>query len=175
MLKGGMPVGGGPIGIGGMLLGGVAKLFGGGAMDVTGEMVEMAEPTGGTAAGWLDTGWLLSKVKSSMIMELFIIMVYVHSVTHICVSNLTIIGSDNGLSPGPYQAIIWTKAGIFLTGPLGTNFSEILIEIYTFSFKKMHLRTWSAKWHPLCLGLNMLTYPLMLWLLASPGHLQPRQ
>ena len=38
-------------------------------------------------------------------------------VIHICVSKLTIIGSDNGLSPGRRQAIIWTNAGILLTGP----------------------------------------------------------
>ena len=57
-------------------------------------------------------------------------------VTHICVSKLTIIGSDNGLSPDRRQAIIWTNAGILLIEPLGTNFSEILIEILTFSFKK---------------------------------------
>ena len=48
-------------------------------------------------------------------------------VTHKCVSNLFIIGSDNGLSPSRRQAIIWTNAGISLIGPLGTNFSEILI------------------------------------------------
>ena len=58
-------------------------------------------------------------------------------VTHICVSKLTIIGPDNGLSPGRRQAIIWTNAGILLIGPLGTNFSENLIGIQTFSFKKM--------------------------------------
>ena len=56
--------------------------------------------------------------------------------TDICVSNLTIIDSDNGLSPGRRQAIIWTNAGILLIGPLGTNFSEILIEIQTFSLRK---------------------------------------
>ena len=77
--------------------------------------------------------------------------------THICVSKLNIIGSDNGLSPGGRQAIIGTNDGIFLIRPLGTNFSEILSEIYTFSFKKMHLKTSSAKWRPLCLGLNVLT------------------
>ena len=33
---------------------------------------------------------------------------------HICVSKLTIIGSDNGLSTGRRQAITWIKAGIFL-------------------------------------------------------------
>ena len=33
-------------------------------------------------------------------------------VTHVCVDKLTIIGSDNGLSPGRRQAIIWTNVGI---------------------------------------------------------------
>ena len=33
-------------------------------------------------------------------------------VTHICVSELTIIGSDNGLSPGRRQTIIWNNAGL---------------------------------------------------------------
>ena len=46
-------------------------------------------------------------------------------VTHICISNLTIIGSDNALSPCWRQAIIWAIAGVLLIGPLGTNFSEI--------------------------------------------------
>ena len=78
-------------------------------------------------------------------------------VTHICVSKLTIIGSDNGLSPGRRQAIIWTNAGVLLIGPLGTNFSEILIKILTFSFKKMHLKMSSGKWRPSCLGLNVLS------------------
>ena len=62
-------------------------------------------------------------------------------VTHICVSRLTITGSDNGLSPGRRQAIIWTNAGILLTGPLGTNFSENFIEILKFSFTKMRLKS----------------------------------
>ena len=55
-------------------------------------------------------------------------------VTHISVSDLTIIGSDNGLSPSRRQAIIWTNVGILLMRPIGTNFSEILIEIHIFSF-----------------------------------------
>ena len=76
--------------------------------------------------------------------------------THICVGKLTIIASDNGSSPGRRQAIIWTNAGILLIGSLGTNFNEILIEIHTFSFKKMHLKMSSAKWRPFCLGLNVL-------------------
>ena len=61
-------------------------------------------------------------------------------VTHICVSKLTIIGSDNGSLPGRRLAIIWTNAGILFIGPLETIFSEILIEIYSFWFKKMHLK-----------------------------------
>ena len=76
--------------------------------------------------------------------------------THICVSELTVIGSDNGLAPGRRQAIIWTNAGILLIRPLGTNISEILIGIQTFWFKKMHLKMSSAKWRPFCLGLNVL-------------------
>ena len=74
-------------------------------------------------------------------------------VTQICVSKFTIIGSDNGLSPIRRQAIIWTNAGILLIRTLGTNFSEILIQIHTFSIKKM----WSGKCRPFCLGLNVLT------------------
>ena len=66
-------------------------------------------------------------------------------VTHICVSKLTIIGSNNGLSPDRRQAIIWTNAEILFIGPLGTNFNEILIEIHTFLFKKMHLKISSGK------------------------------
>ena len=38
------------------------------------------------------------------------------------------------------------------TGPLGTNFSEILIIIQNFSFTKMHLKISSAKWRPFCPG-----------------------
>ena len=68
--------------------------------------------------------------------------------THICVSKLTIIASDNGLSPGRRQAIIWNNAGILSIGLLGTKFRAILIEIQTFSFKKMHLKMSSAKWRP---------------------------
>ena len=76
--------------------------------------------------------------------------------THICVGKPTITGSDNGLSPGRRHAIIWTNAGILLIGPLGTNFSEMLSEIQTFSLKKIRLKMSSAKCYPFCLGLNEL-------------------
>ena len=79
-------------------------------------------------------------------------------VTHICVSKLTVIGSDNGLSPGRRQAIIWTNAGILLIGALGTNVNDILFKICTFSLKKMLLKMSSGKKRPSCLGLNVLTH-----------------
>ena len=50
------------------------------------------------------------------------------------------------------------EKGILLIEPLGTNFSEISIEIHTFSFKEMHLKMSSGKWRPFCLGLNVLRY-----------------
>ena len=76
--------------------------------------------------------------------------------TQIYVGKLTNIGSDNGLLPGRRQAINWTNARKFLIGPLGIKFSEILIEINTFSFKEMHLKMSSAKWCLFPLGLNEL-------------------
>ena len=82
-------------------------------------------------------------------------------VTHICVGKLIILGSDNGLSPGRRQAIIYTNTGILLIGHLGTNFKEILIAIQTFSFKKMHLKMSSAKWHLFGLGLNVISNPCL--------------
>ena len=95
-------------------------------------------------------------------------------VTHICVSRLTTIGSDNGLSPSRRQAIIWNNAGILLIGILGINFSEIVSEIHIFSYKKMRLKMSSGKWRQFCLRLNVLneghhlrfldkTYIRLLW------------
>ena len=71
--------------------------------------------------------------------------------------NLAIIDSDNGLSPYWRQAIIWTNARILLIRTLGTNFSEILSKIHTFSFKQMYLNILSGKWRPFCLRLNELS------------------
>ena len=88
--------------------------------------------------------------------------------THICVSKSTIIGSDNGLSPGRRQAIISTNAGILLIRPLGTNFNEMLIGILTFSFMKMHLKLSSVKRRPFCTGGDELkitaVHPILLHL-----------
>ena len=77
-------------------------------------------------------------------------------VTHICVSKININASDNGLSPGRRQAIIWTNADLLSIGRLETIFSETLIQSRSFSFKKMHLKMSSVKSHLFCLGLNVL-------------------
>ena len=90
--------------------------------------------------------------------------------TKICVGFLTIIGSDNGLSPGRRQAIIGTNVGILLIGTLETNFSEILIEKYIFSFKKMHHKVSSGKWRPFCLGRNVLSIYISQW--RQPSSVQ---
>ena len=88
-------------------------------------------------------------------------------VTHIY---LTIIVSDNGLSPGRRQDIIWTNAGILVIRPSGTNFGEILIEIDVFSYKKMHLKVSSAKRRPFCLGLNVLSMSSLVHAMALCLH-----
>ena len=91
-------------------------------------------------------------------------------VKNICVSKLTIIGPCNGLSVDRRQAIISTNDGILLIGHLGTNFSEILIEIHAFSFTKIHLKMSSWKWRPFFLGLNVLLC-VDMWFLMSKTYI----
>ena len=79
-------------------------------------------------------------------------------VPHIYASvNWVNIVSDNGLSPGRRQAIIWNNADILSIRPPGTHFNEILFEINLFSFKKMRLNMSSAKLWPFCPGEDELT------------------
>ena len=73
---------------------------------------------------YLSTLWLIRK-KIVIAINDTVHLTHWGQVTHICVSKLTVIGSDNGVSPGRHQAIIWTNAGILSIGPLGTNFNEI--------------------------------------------------
>ena len=121
--------------------------------------------------------WVKISVRNSccnlLLCLLFVSLFLTHwgRVTYICIGKLTIIDSDNGLSPGRRQAIIWTSAGILLIGPLGTNFNEILIGIQTFSFKKMQLKILSAKWHPYCLGLNVLSIVGIAFLVYTVYHI----
>ena len=63
--------------------------------------------------------------------------------------NQCIIGLDNGLLPNKWQVIICTNDA--------TSLIPILIEMHTFSFKKMHLKMSSAKQQLFSLGLNVLT------------------
>ena len=80
-------------------------------------------------------------------------------VTHICVSEIIIIGSDNGLSPVRHQAIKRTNAGILLIGTSGIKFNEIMIEINILSLQIMRLKMSSAKCSLFLLGLNELNKP----------------
>ena len=66
-------------------------------------------------------------------------------------SILTIIGSDNGLSPDR-QAIIWTNACLWLIIVI----NEIGSKTQQFSYKIMSLKMSSAKWWSFCLGPKML-------------------
>ena len=87
--------------------------------------------------------WYIVWLGKNLVCLLHYVLTHWGRVTHICVSKLTNTGSDN--------------AGILLNEPLGTNFSEILIGIQIFSFRKMRLKMSSAKGRLFCLGLNVLT------------------
>ena len=77
---------------------------------------------------------------------------------HICISKISIIGSDNVLLPGRRQVIIWSNAAMLLIETLGTIFSEIRSEIRAFFFKKMHLKMLSAKCRSYYIGLDVLRH-----------------
>ena len=99
---------------------------------------------------------------------------------HICVNNLTIIGSDNGLSRGRRQAIIWTNAGILLIGPLGTNFNEIFnrnsyIFIQENAFKTVVCEMAAILFQPQCVNCVHGRYLLFfgtVWLVLVHGQLR---
>ena len=69
--------------------------------------------------------------------------------------NWNITGPWNPLSRKTRISHYWTNTGILLIGSLGIKFSEILIELLTVSFKKMHLKGSSAKF---CLCLKVLKH-----------------
>ena len=81
---------------------------------------------------------MMARSRSCLVHNIYQVLTHWGWVTHICINKLTIIGSDNGLSPDRPQAIIWTNAVILLIWAFGTNFGKILIEIHEFSFKNMH-------------------------------------
>ena len=112
-------------------------------------------------------GWWFETPSCPLGRHCNVVLTHWGRVTHICVDNQTINGSDNGLSPGRRQAIIWTNVAILLIEPLRTNFSEILIAIITFSVKKMHLKMSSGNWRPFRLGLNELSSPFTVIVLYA--------
>ena len=78
--------------------------------------------------------------------------------TRICVSILTTIGSDNGLSPRRCLTIIHylNQCWNIVNWTHGNKLQWNLIAIQTFSFRKMYLQMSSAKWRPFCLSLDVL-------------------
>ena len=82
---------------------------------------------------------------------------------HVLINSLTHWGQVTHICVGKLTTINWTNDGILLIGSLGSNFSEILVGIQTFSIKKMHLKMSSAKWRPSCLGLNVLINQMIPW------------
>ena len=91
---------------------------------------------------------MCSVMFTKIMIVLKTILTHWDRVTHICVSKLTIFGSDNGF--------IWTNAGMLLIRIFRTNFSEIFKEIHTFSLKKIPWKIFCGKWRPFCPGLNVL-------------------
>ena len=72
------------------------------------------------------------------------------------IMHLNNIGSGNGLFPFQRHPITWTNADNW------TTFSEIIIKIQIFSFKKMYVKISSAKWLPFCSGLIIINSCLLL-------------
>ena len=60
------------------------------------------------------------------------------------------------------QSVILANAGLFLMVP-ETNLSKIRIKIQQISLTEMNLKMTSAKWRPLCLGLNVIWTQIIKW------------
>ena len=114
---------------------------------------------------WLAMTWLHQELAyQAMILTLFAlnelgavgkILIHWGRVTHICVGNLTIIGSDNGSWPDHRQVIIWISAGILLIGSFGTNFSEIYnIFIQENAFESVVCRMAAIMYRPQCVKVS---------------------
>ena len=56
-------------------------------------------------------------VFKAMFVQGLIVLTHWGRVMHVCISKLTIIGSDNGLSPQRRQTIIWTNGRILFIRP----------------------------------------------------------
>ena len=99
-------------------------------------------------------------------------------VTHICVSKIGNIGSDNGLSPGRRQAIIWCNAEILLIGPLGQwnlNLNSwIFIQENAFENVVWKMAVICVIYlYYTAVTVNSALWFLMAWILLAPEHRQP--
>ena len=77
-------------------------------------------------------------------------------VTHICVSKLNSIGSDNALSPSHHLNRCWNIVNLTLGNKLPWN---VYRNSYIFIKKNLYLKMSSGKWRPFCPGLNVLMPP----------------
>ena len=86
------------------------------------------------------------------------------------------IGWGNDLTPVRSQAITWSNAALLSIGPLGTNFSEILVEILIFSLKEMRFEMSSAKQRLFCSGRDELNNLRIKVITCLPTwHIMERQ
>ena len=89
----------------------------------------------------------------------------------VCVDILTIIGSDNGLSPGQRQAIIWTNDRILSIRPLGIRNSYIFIQEY--AFEKVFCKMGVILSQPQCVNFIVSNVPVSTSVgtaMTSPLH-----
>ena len=77
-------------------------------------------------------------------------------VTHICFRKLTIIGSDNGLSPGRRPAIIWTNTEYCQLDPWEQTSVKFSVKFIYFHWENAFENV-VHKWRPFCFGLNVLS------------------
>ena len=98
--------------------------------------------------------------------------------THICVSKVTIIGSDNGLSPGWRQTIIWTNAN----WTPGNKFQWNLIQdLYIFiqdnAFENVVWKMAAKLSQPQCVNTGHVPFPIrtlqhvtlnLPWIIINP-------
>ena len=82
-------------------------------------------------------------------------------VKHICISKLTIIGSDNGLLPGRHQAIIWTNTGILLSGKENA-FENVIYEMEASSSRPQCVHLFGCEARIFCTKYSMIIIALPL-------------
>ena len=83
--------------------------------------------------------WNRVRKMLAMLFSGLILLTHWGRMVHICVGNLTIIGSDNGLLPDQCQANIRINGGILWIEPLGTNSVK-------FQSKFMHFHSRKCIW-----------------------------